>query len=64
MIKNLGPVELIIILSVFLLLFGVGRVSRVGKELGTAISEFKKGLSDDSASDDSVADESLSGKSS
>jgi Sec-independent protein translocase protein TatA len=24
--------------------FGVGRVSKIGKELGTAISEFRSGL--------------------
>jgi sec-independent protein translocase protein TatA len=44
--KSVGPIELIIVLAIILLLFGVGRVSRVGKELGTAISEFRKGLSD------------------
>jgi sec-independent protein translocase protein TatA len=46
MLKSVGPVELIIILAIVLLLFGVGRVSRVGKELGTAISEFRKGLNE------------------
>jgi Sec-independent protein translocase protein TatA len=30
-----------------LLLFGVGRVSRIGGELGTAIREFRKGLAGD-----------------
>ena len=44
MIRNFGPTELIVILAIVLLLFGVGRVSRVGKELGSAISEFRKGL--------------------
>jgi sec-independent protein translocase protein TatA len=48
MLKSVGPVELIIILAIVLLLFGVGRVSRVGKELGTAISEFRKGLNEGS----------------
>ena len=46
MLKSIGPVELIIILAIVLLLFGVGRVSRVGKELGSAISEFRKGLNE------------------
>jgi sec-independent protein translocase protein TatA len=46
MLRQIGPVELIIVLAIILLLFGVGRVSRVGKELGTAISEFRKGLAD------------------
>ncbi|MFC1936309.1 twin-arginine translocase TatA/TatE family subunit [Chloroflexota bacterium] len=44
---GLGPTELIIILIIVLLLFGVGRVSRIGGELGSAIREFKDGLSGD-----------------
>lgn len=39
---QLGPTELILILLVVLLLFGVGRVSRIGGELGGAISNFRK----------------------
>ncbi len=41
---NLGPTELIIILVIVLLLFGVGRVSRIGGELGSAVANFRKGL--------------------
>lgn len=41
---NLGPTELIIILIIVLLLFGVGRVSRIGGELGSAVANFRKGL--------------------
>lgn len=41
---GLGASELFLILIVVLLLFGVGRVSRVGGELGSAIREFRKGL--------------------
>ena len=37
-----GPTELIIILVIVLLLFGVGRVSRIGGELGGAVSNFRK----------------------
>lgn len=44
---NLGGPEWIIILVVVLVLFGVGRVSRLGGELGSAIREFRKGLSGD-----------------
>lgn len=46
MLRQIGPVELVIILAIVLLLFGVGRVSRVGKELGSAISEFRKGINE------------------
>ena len=41
---HLGPTELIIILVIVLVLFGVGRVGRIGGELGTAIREFRRGL--------------------
>jgi len=54
---NLGPTELLIILAIVLLLFGVGRVSRIGGELGKAVSNFRRGLQDGqtSASSDSTA---------
>lgn len=45
---NLGGTELIIILIIVLLLFGVGRVSRIGGELGQAVANFRKGLEDGS----------------
>lgn len=41
---NLGPTELLIIFAIVLLLFGVGRVSRIGGELGQAVGNFRKGL--------------------
>jgi sec-independent protein translocase protein TatA len=41
---SLGTTELILILAVVILLFGVGRVSRIGGEMGSAIREFRKGL--------------------
>jgi sec-independent protein translocase protein TatA len=43
---NLGPTELIIILVIVIVLFGVGRVSRIGGELGSAVANFRKGLSE------------------
>ena len=53
---RLEPTELIIILAIVLLLFGVGRVSRVGGELGTAIRQFRRGLSEET-DDDTVEKE-------
>lgn len=41
-----GLPELLIILAIVVLLFGVGRLSRVGGELGSAISNFRKGVND------------------
>jgi sec-independent protein translocase protein TatA len=42
---NFGPTELIIILVLALLLFGVGRIGRIGGELGSAVRNFREGLS-------------------
>ncbi|MBZ0285096.1 MAG: twin-arginine translocase TatA/TatE family subunit [Anaerolineae bacterium] len=43
---NFGPTELLIILVIVVLLFGVGRVSKIGGELGSAVANFRKGLQD------------------
>ncbi len=48
---NLGPTELIVILVIVLLLFGVGRVSKIGGELGGAVANFRKGLQNESKND-------------
>ncbi len=50
-----GPTELLIILVIVLLLFGVGRVSKIGSELGSAVSNFRKGVEDAKKSDEIVA---------
>jgi sec-independent protein translocase protein TatA len=42
----LGGWEWIIILVVVVVLFGPGRLGRLGGELGSAISNFRKGLRD------------------
>lgn len=44
MIGQLGWPELLILLAVVLILFGVGRVSTIGRELGEGIREFREGL--------------------
>lgn len=46
-----GLPELLIILVIVLLVFGVGRISKVGGELGEAVSSFRKGLENGSKSD-------------
>lgn len=38
-----GP-ELIIVLVIILLVFGVGRIARIGGELGQGVKEFRKGI--------------------
>ncbi len=42
-----GPTELIIILLIVILLFGVGRLGRIGGELGKGIRSFREGLKSD-----------------
>ena len=44
---RLGGPELIIILVIVLLIFGVGRVGKIGGELGKGIKEFRKSLQGD-----------------
>jgi sec-independent protein translocase protein TatA len=41
---SLGPTELIIIFVIILLLFGVGRISKISGELGSGIRSFREGL--------------------
>ena len=41
---NLGAPELIIILIIILLVFGVGRIGKIGGELGSGIRAFRDGL--------------------
>jgi sec-independent protein translocase protein TatA len=44
---NLGPTELILILVIVIVLFGVGRISKIGKEMGSGIRGFREGLQSD-----------------
>lgn len=41
---DIGPTELIIILIIVVLLFGVGRISKIAGELGSGIRAFREGL--------------------
>jgi sec-independent protein translocase protein TatA len=53
---SLGPTELIIILVIVLLLFGVGRISKIGGELGGAVGSFRKNLEENSKPKDDKID--------
>jgi sec-independent protein translocase protein TatA len=44
MFGSLGPTELIIILIIVILLFGVGRIGKIAGELGGGIRAFREGL--------------------
>jgi sec-independent protein translocase protein TatA len=44
LIMTLGGWEWLVILVVVLLVFGVGRISKLGSELGKGISAFREGV--------------------
>ena len=47
MLPKIGLPELVIVLVIVLLVFGVGRLGKLGKDLGEGIREFRKGISGD-----------------
>jgi sec-independent protein translocase protein TatA len=44
---DLGAPELLVILLIVIVLFGTSRVATLGKDLGTAMREFRRGFKDD-----------------
>ena len=47
MLRNLAGPELLILLVIVVLIFGVGRITKIAGELGGGIRAFRKGLSGD-----------------
>ena len=39
--------ELMVVFAIVILVFGTGKLANVGKDLGSAIKEFKKGVKDE-----------------
>jgi sec-independent protein translocase protein TatA len=52
---RVGPTELIIILVVVMIIFGVGRLPEIGGAMGKAIREFRSTVS--GAKDDDLEDQ-------
>ena len=48
---HIGPLELLIILGIVVLLFGVGRIGKIAGELGSGLRAFRSGLSDETNPD-------------
>jgi len=44
---KLGPLELVVILVIVLLIFGVGKLPQIGSALGKTMKAFKTGQTDD-----------------
>ena len=55
---RVGPVELILIIVVLMLIFGVGKLPQVGEAMGKAVRQFRKSqdasLNGDGAEEDKV----------
>ena len=58
MIGGLGTTELIIILVIVVVLFGVGRIGKIAGEMGSGIRAFKDGIQGDDDKDDGEKPES------
>ena len=48
MLQGLRLPELLVILLIIVVVFGVGRISKIAGELGSGINAFKKGLKGES----------------
>lgn len=46
MFGSLGVPELLIIFAILILIFGVGKLSGLGRDLGASIKEFRKAVKD------------------
>jgi len=55
---RIGTPELIIILVIILLLFGVGRISKIAGELGSGVKAFKKGLGNEEGAENKESEAS------
>lgn len=53
---TIGTTELIIILVIVVLLFGIGRISKVAGEVGKGIRSFKDGLKGEDKPDEEKQD--------
>jgi sec-independent protein translocase protein TatA len=54
---HLGVPELLLILVIVIILFGAGRIARLGGELGQAVGNFRKGLDSSSPEDKAKVEE-------
>lgn len=56
---SLGPTELIIILVIVVILFGVGRIGKIAGEMGSGIRSFREGLKGDDEEEETTETETV-----
>lgn len=56
---RIGPLEVIAVLVIALLIFGPGRIAKIGSELGRGISAFQEGLKGEKKAEDEKKDDSV-----
>jgi len=57
---NLGGWEWVIILVIVLLIFGVGRIAKLGEELGKGVRSFREGVKEGSEDKSDKSEENKS----
>ena len=65
MFGSLGTTELVLILAIVLLIFGVGKLPQLGRGLGQSIREFRssiagEGVEEEEEAQEEMAEESIS----
>ena len=50
-LRNIGPLEIILILVIILIVFGVGKLTEIGSGVGKAIKEFRNSVGSDKKDD-------------
>lgn len=59
---HLGTTELIIILVIIILLFGVGRIGKIAGELGKGVRSFRSGISGEGEGEETDKDKTPDSK--
>ena len=60
--RGIGPLELILILVIVMLIFGVGKLPQVGQAVGKAVRQFKQSQEASLDGDEAEEDKTKTGK--